>query len=96
MMLNLIKSLLKVKLNDHNLLLGVMTKMQVFKCPGQTVLDSSGLDEPILILMDQGSDMLLEPISQNLGDEFNRRIEREIGLKSVTKHALSTLGIRVI
>jgi hypothetical protein len=26
--------------------------------------------------MDQGSDMLLEPVSQNLGDEFNRRIEQ--------------------
>jgi hypothetical protein len=36
--------------------------MQIFKGPGQAVLDGSVLDEPILIFVDKGDDGFLKPV----------------------------------
>lgn len=51
-MLNKIKGLFKVQLEDDDLLLGLMALVQVFKSPTKTVLDSFTLDKAILVLMD--------------------------------------------
>ena len=70
-MLNLVKCLLKVQLNDDNFFLGIVTDVEIFKCPCNTVLDGSAFYKSILIFVDKGGDCLLKSISQELGDDLN-------------------------
>jgi hypothetical protein len=46
-----IKSLSEINLDENNFLLGVLTLVNIFKSPGYTVLNCSGFDESILVLM---------------------------------------------
>jgi hypothetical protein len=53
---NGVEGFCEVQLNQNNLLSGLVTLMNKFKSPGQTILDGSRLDESILVFMNQGQD----------------------------------------
>jgi hypothetical protein len=51
-----IKGFCEVKLDNDNRLLRLLALVYVFECPSQTILNSSGFNEHILILMHQWDD----------------------------------------
>lgn len=74
-MFNFIEGFFKVKLENEDFLVRVMTEVKVFKGPCKAVLNISVFDEPILVPVNKGNDDILEPVGQKLGDEFHGTIE---------------------
>jgi hypothetical protein len=62
-MLNLIKSLFKIKFKDDHFFLGMMTQVKVFKGPGKAILKGSTFDEPILVPVNNRNDQFLQFVS---------------------------------
>jgi hypothetical protein len=67
MMLNSIKSLLRINLDEHKFPFGLLARMQILKCPSQIVMDGSGHDKTILVGMYAPSDLILKSIGHELG-----------------------------
>ena len=65
-MFNLVKGLLKVQLEDNHFLFVFMADVEILKSPSQTILNGSGFDKPILVLVDKTCDEGLESISKQL------------------------------
>jgi hypothetical protein len=45
--------------------------MQIFKCPGDAILDSSMLDKPILIFVEESRQLELKPVSQEFSYDLH-------------------------
>jgi hypothetical protein len=69
-MLNSIKSLFKVQLQDNNGVLGNFALVNVLKRPCQTIMDGSTFNEAILILMHTRENSLLKSICHKLCQEL--------------------------
>lgn len=69
-MLQRIKSLFKIQLEDKKFPLGLMALMQIFHSPSNTIMYSSGFDEAILVLVHTSENFQLKPISSHLGQKF--------------------------
>jgi hypothetical protein len=54
----------------------MVEKVEVFKGPCQTVLNGSILYETILVFVNQRSDYCLQSVSQKLGNELNRAVQK--------------------
>jgi hypothetical protein len=74
--LNLIKNFFKIEFKNDNFLFGMVEKVEVFKGPCQTVLNGSILYETILVFVNQRSDYCLQSVSQKLGNELNRAVQK--------------------
>ena len=79
-MLNGIKGLLKVQFENYYRSLGLMTLVQIFKGPTNTILDCSAFNETILIFVNALHNQLLESICSHFGQKFEPILVREIGL----------------
>ena len=61
-----VKGLFKIKLDNYDLLLGLMALMYIFKGPSQAILYGSRSNESILIYVNNFQDNPLQSICQDL------------------------------
>ena len=71
LMLNFIKSFLKVQFENQKLLSGFMTEVQILNSPGNTILNGSRFNEAILILMDDRLNNSLKSVGQKFSDDLH-------------------------
>ena len=73
LMLNRVKSLLKVELKENDGPLRLFALVNLFKTPGQAVLNSSGFNEPMPILMNAPQNFLSKPVGSHFGQQFKSK-----------------------
>jgi hypothetical protein len=78
-MLNFVKSFLKIKFQDDNFFLKMVAQVKVFKSLGNAILDGSTFNETILVLVDDRNSQLLKPISKEFGDKLHRGVKERDG-----------------
>jgi hypothetical protein len=64
MVLYCVKGLLKIKFENDNLPLRRMANVRVLKCPSKAILNRSIFNEPILVILNQVGNDLLNSICQ--------------------------------
>jgi hypothetical protein len=74
LMLNCVKGFSKIKLYNEDWQFGLLTLKNILISPCQTVLDSSRMNEPILILMNTFENMIMESISCQFCQELQTHI----------------------
>jgi hypothetical protein len=75
-----IKSLLKIQLQDYQLLPRFMTEVKIFKSPCQTILDYSGFNKIILVFVNEVHDYLLQSVGQELCQNLIEVFNKDMGL----------------
>ena len=91
-MLYFIKGFLKIQLENDDLFSRLMTHVKVFKGPCKTVMDSSCLDEPILIFMNELLDYFLEPVCKKFCDNLYCNVEQGNGFEIIDSRWTFSLG----
>lgn len=94
--LNCVKSLSKVKLQNHQFLFWLMTLVDIFIGPGQIILNRSIFMNMYWFLWIRLCILGCSQLARNLVINLMAILNTEIGLKSLTLTGLFTLGIKVM
>jgi hypothetical protein len=87
-----VKSFLKIKLNNNNLLLRFLAEVNILKCPSQAIMNCSALNKSILILMDCRNNNSLHSISQNFSEKFKSQAKKRNWPIIIYKFRIILLG----
>ena len=74
--LHCVKSFCKIQFENNNFSFAMVALMNVFKAPGNAVLDGSPFDKSVLVVMQKLDNNLLQSVCQDLCQQLDAAIEK--------------------